>query len=148
LETCIAVIDAFLADKSGGERGMAVAGALFEAIGLHFKLFTKVERFKVNVADTSTGQSADLHCKTDQNELVFVVEVKERALTLEDLGDTITKARRDDLREIFFTAPKVKATDETEILKRVDSAFKAGQNLYVFTLQDIARPVLALGGES
>jgi hypothetical protein len=147
LITAVDIAQQFLADKSGGDRALAFAGALFDVIGIHFGLFKKVNRARINASDESSGQSADLECINENSEIVMAVEVKDRALTLSDVEGTITKTRNREIREVFFTAPKIETSDAPKIEKRVATAFASGQNLYAFDFIDLARAVLALGGE-
>jgi hypothetical protein len=147
LITAIEISRLFLADKSGGDRALALAGALFDVIGVQFGLFEKVNRARINASDEASGQSADLECVNKQGEIVMAVEVKDRALSLVDVEGTITKTRNRKIREVFFTAPKIESTAAANIEQRIAAAFASGQNLYTFEFSDLARAVLALGGE-
>jgi hypothetical protein len=147
LRATIDVAMQFLAEKSGGDRAQALAGALFDVIGIHFKLFSKVNRARINASDEASGQVADLECVNEENTVVIAVEVKDRALKLADVEGTITKTRNRDIRNIFFTAPRMEKTEADQITTRIQSAFAGGQNLYVVDFFDLARAVLSLGGE-
>lgn len=147
LLSALDIAQRFLADKSGGDRALALAGALFDVIGLHFGLFTMVNRARINASDEASGQAADLECVNASGQIVIAVEVKDRALRLVDVEGTITKTRNREIREVFFTAPKVEKADAVKIEKRIATAFASGQNLYAFDFIDLARTVLALGGE-
>ena len=56
------IVQKYLAEKSGGDRMEALTTALFQTIGVRFKLFDEVRREKVNSADRSSGMSADIEC--------------------------------------------------------------------------------------
>lgn len=147
LETALALGVDFVKEKSGGDRALALAGALFDAIGIHFGLFHHVNRARINASDEATGQAADLECVDAQGKIVLAVEVKDRALTLADVEGTLQKSRQLEIKDIFFAAPGVRPEDRAELEGRVTRAFAAGQNLYLFDFFDLARSVLALGGE-
>jgi len=148
LERTLALAEEFLRERSGGDRALALSGALFDAIGIHFKLFATVNRARINASDEATGQVADLECVSEQDHVVLVVEVKDRTLTLTDVEGTLQKSRPRAIKDIFFTAPGVRAEDKGSVRERVSRAFTAGQNLYLFDFFDLARSVLALGGEA
>ncbi|HMO65350.1 MAG TPA: hypothetical protein PKE47_09045 [Verrucomicrobiota bacterium] len=74
--------------------------------------------------------------------------VKNRMLTLADLEGTLLKSRKRGIKDIFFCAPETKPEDEpAAVHERTPQAFSAGQNLYRFEFFELARTVLALGGE-
>jgi hypothetical protein len=147
LESTLSIIRDFLGEKSGGDRGLAVCGALFDAIGSHFVLYAKVDRARINASDEATGQAADLECVDDDGKVVLAVEVKERTLTLTDVEGTLRKGRQRKIKDIFFSTPGVRNDDQHAIEERINRAFASGQNLYVFDFFELARSVLALGGE-
>jgi hypothetical protein len=148
LESALSLIHDFLEEKSGGDRGLAVCGALFDVIGSHFGLYAKVDRARINASDEATGQAADLECVNEEGAVVLAVEVKERTLTLTDVEGTLRKARQRRIKDIFFSTPGIKKEDESAIKERIKNAFASGQNLHVFDFFDLARSVLALGGEA
>jgi len=147
LESTLALAAEFLSERSGGDRALALNGALFDAIGIHFKIFATVNRARINASDEATGQAADLECVNEQGHIVLVVEVKDRTLTLTDVEGTLQKSRQRAIKDIFFTAPGVQTENKGPVSERVSRAFTAGQNLYLFDFFDLARSVLALGGE-
>ncbi|MHB8519765.1 MAG: restriction endonuclease, SacI family [Limisphaerales bacterium] len=147
LEATLGAAAEFLAEKSGGDRALALTGALFNAIGVHFGLFAQVHRARINASDEATGQAADLECVDPAGRLVFAVEVKDRMLTLADVEGTLQKSRRREIKDIFFTAGGLRTEDRDAVGDRIARAFAAGQNLYIFDFFEIARGVLALGGE-
>jgi hypothetical protein len=148
LEATLQLAEDFLKEKSGGDRALALSGALFDSVGVHFKLFAQVNRARINASDEATGQAADLECVDEQGNVALAVEVKDRTLTLADLEGTLQKSRQREIRNIFFTSPGVRVEEQEAVAERVAKAFAAGQNLYIFDLFDLARSVFALGGES
>lgn len=107
LESTLALAEEFLRERSGGDRALALSGALFDAIGIHFKLFATVNRARINASDEATGQAADLECVNEQGHIVLAVEVKDRTLALNDVEGTLHKSRQRAIKDIFFTAPGV-----------------------------------------
>jgi SacI restriction endonuclease. len=148
LKDTLEISERFLSEKSGGDRALALAGALFDVIGSHFGLFGQVNRARINASDEAVGQVADLECVDETGKIVLAVEVKDRALTLADVEGTITKTRRREIQEVFFTTPKVNAADADKIKARLSTAFATGQSFYVFDFFGLARAVLALGGNA
>jgi hypothetical protein len=147
LESSLSLARRFLEEKSGGDRGLALCGALFDAIGIHFRLYAKVERARINASDKATGQAADLECVSDEGKVALAVEVKERTLTLTDVEGTLRKCRQRKIKDIFFATPGVKGDEKVTLEERITQAFAGGQNLYVFDFFDFSRSILALGGE-
>lgn len=147
LESSLSLARHFLEEKSGGDRGLALCGALFDAIGIHFRLYAKVERARINASDKATGQAADLECVSDEGRVVLAVEVKERTLTLTDVEGTLRKCRQRKIKDIFFATPGVRGDEKPALEERITQAFAGGQNLYIFDFFDLSRSVLALGGE-
>jgi hypothetical protein len=147
LEVALELAQHFLGEKSGGDRGLALCGALFDAIGVHFGLYARVDRARINASDKATGQVADLECVNAEGKVVLAVEVKERTLTLTDLEGTLRKCRQREIKDIFFAAPGVKADEQPSMNERIERVFASGQNLYVFNFFSFARSILALGGD-
>ena len=119
LENVLSVTRDFLGEKSGGDRGLAVCGALFDAIGIHYRLYAKVERARINASDEATGQAADLECVDNDGKVVLAVEVKERTLTLTDVEGTLRKGRQRKIKDIFFSTPGVRNDDKPAIEERI-----------------------------
>jgi hypothetical protein len=147
VEDALSIAKRFLEQKSGGDRGLALCGALFDAIGINFGLYAKVNRARINASDEAIGQAADLECVNTQGEVLLAIEVKERTLTLTDIEGTLRKCRKRKIKDIFFTAPRVRKEEQPAIQDRIARAFASGQNLYVFDFFDLARSVLSLEGE-
>lgn len=147
LERALALAGTFLSQKSGGDRALAIAGALFDVVGENFDLYKTVKRARINASDSASGQVADLECVDANDHVVLAVEVKDRALTLADVESTILKARKRDIREVLFAAAQPEPGNAESVSARMDTAFAAGQNLYRFDTLDLARVVLAIAGE-
>jgi hypothetical protein len=147
LENTLSIAHQFLEQKSGGDRGLALCGALFDAIGIHFGLYAKVDRARINASDEATGQAAYLECANIQGEIVLAIEVKERTLTLTDIEGTLRKCRNRKIKDIFFAAPKTRKDEQSAIDEHIARAFASGQNVYIFDFFDLARSILVLGGE-
>jgi hypothetical protein len=148
LELTLGICAEFLGEKTGGDRAQALAGALFDAIGIHFGIFAQVNRARINASDEATGQAADLECLDKTGKLVLAVEVKDRIVTLADVEGTLHKSRQRQITEILFTGKGTRPDEKTALDDRISRAFTAGQNLYIFDFFDLARSVLALGGEA
>ena len=146
LAQVINVVEQFTRERSGGDRPLAVAAALFQIVGEHFKLFDpKIRRGKITTSDLCSGQAADLECVDSEGAVIMAVEVKDRTITVADLEEKLSTTREKEIKELFFVSgrPIVQTEDVPE---RVAKEFSAGQNLYVFRLSELARSVLALTG--
>jgi len=97
----------FLVERSGGTRMEAVCTAMFRAIGKQFSLFDRIDRASTNVADASSGAIADIECYS-QGEIVLLVEVKDRTLTLTQIDSKLSNARSRGISEILFMAEEGK----------------------------------------
>ncbi len=97
---------------------------------------------------TCTGQAADLECIDSEDKIVLAVEVKDRILTLSDVEGTLRKGRQRKIKDILFATPGIKNNEKAAVDERISRAFASGQNIYVFDFFNLARSILALGGES
>lgn len=148
LESALSLARQFLEQRSGGDRALALTGALFDAIGQHFRLYVQVNRARINASDEATGLAADLECLDAEGKIVLAVEVKDRRLTLSDLEGTLRKSRQREIRDVLFATAEVNPPEQGAITERINRAFSAGHNLYVFDFFDLARSLLAIGGEA
>src|SRR5207245_10445028 len=87
-------------------------------------------------------------CRDKAGKLVLAVEVKDRIVTLADVEGTLHKSRQRQITEILFTAKGTRPDEKQAMDERISRAFTAGQNVYIFDFFDLARSVLAIGGES
>ena len=147
LKQVTSIIQRFLSESSGGDRGLSVAAALFETFGEYFNLYSSVVRHAINVADTATGTTADIECYGLDDGLKLAIEVKERDLTLIDVRSAINKARRASLRELLFNAPGSKSSEEIKIQELINRTWASGTNLYRLTIEDLIQVGLSLTGE-
>ncbi|MDQ6665665.1 MAG: restriction endonuclease, SacI family, partial [Acidobacteriota bacterium] len=146
LATVVTAVERFSGEQSGGDRPLALAAALFQTVGQYFSLFTSIRRGKINASDKASGQSADIECVDAEGKIVMAVEVKDRALKIADLDEKLGSTREKLIEELFFVTAR--GNKQPEILPgRLEKEFSAGQNLYIFSLVDLTRSVLALAGE-
>ena len=142
----------FLAEQSGGERPMLVATALLRVLGRRLNLFTEVRRQSVNEADAASNVPGDIVCLRDiegaDPEIVLVVEVKDRRLSLVETNATIEKARRSQISEVLFTTRGRDESESDEISQRVREEWALGTNIYEIPLLDLIRVTLPLMGEA
>ncbi len=115
LKSALDAARSFLGEKSGGDRALALAGALFEAAGAHFGLYERDNRGRINASDEASGQAADLECVNQDGTIVMAVEVKDRALKLADVEGAITKTRYREINEVFFTVLNLPVFDIPEL---------------------------------
>ena len=71
-----------------------------QVIGKATTLFDRVESQGLNEADSQSDAAGDITCYKD-GKVVLVVEVKDRAITLTDCSDTVTKARGSGITNVF-----------------------------------------------
>lgn len=141
------LVQQYLSAKSGGDRMEAVCTALFQTIGRRFGLFDDIRRERVNAPDSLSGQSADIECRL-HGEVVLLVEVKDRSLTLIQLDTTLDAARAAHISEILFIAEQGDAaSDKAKITDRIASEYVSGQNIYVTNFTDFSLGILILFGE-
>jgi hypothetical protein len=147
LERSSAALREFLSVTSGGERMETVCTALFQTIANSFGIFDEIRRQKINAPDTASGMAADIECWLN-NEIILLVEVKDRSLTLTHLDDRLYEARSKRIREILFIAESgMSRHDDSKIQDRIHSEFSSGQNIYVTNFNDFTLGILILLGE-
>ena len=147
LEQTKNLIGAFLAEGSGGDRGLSVAAALFETFGKFFGLYSEVRRSVINASDSSTGLTADIECLDENRNLKLAIEVKERNLTLADVRSAILKARQSEIRDFLFNSPKTNAAELSEIDELIARTWASGTNLYRLSITELIQVGLTLTGE-
>jgi hypothetical protein len=141
------LVGMFLAEGSGGDRGLSVAAALFETFGKFFGLYSEVRRCTINASDRSTGLTADIECIDEKGSLKLAIEVKERNLTLTDVRSAILKARQSEIREFLFNSPKTNAAEHPEVNELIDRTWASGTNLYRLSIEELVHVGLTLTGE-
>jgi SacI-like restriction endonuclease len=147
LKKTVQVIQAFLADHSGGDRLMALTSALFTVIGKRFGLYETVKRGNITQSDQAGGMLADLECMTKDGQIAFAVEVKDRQITINQLRAKLRTIREKQVSEIFFVAQGTILNEEAEVQELIDREFAAGQNVYVTDLVNLSTTALAILGE-
>jgi SacI restriction endonuclease len=147
LAKAMELIEAFLAEHSGGDRLLALACALFVTIGRRFRLYSDVRRAKITAADQASGMLADLECVSSQGEVVIAVEVKDRQITVNQIQAKMRTMRQKQVAEIFFVAQGLIDAEEAEVSSLIDHEFTSGHNVYVTDLKSLARVALSLLGE-
>ncbi len=147
LEQTENLIGSFLSEASGGDRGLAVAAALFQTFGKYFRIYEKVNRHAINASDQATGSVADIECIGTDGELKLAIEVKERNLTLMDYRSAVEKARKASLQELLFSSPGIDPSDHREINELMNKTWASGTNLYRHSIFDLIRVGLSLTGE-
>lgn len=147
MEQTLEIVGRFLSESSGGDRGLAIAAALFESLGKFFGLYSSVTRQVVNAPDLARRAVADIECFGADGDLSLAVEVKERNLTLVDVKSATNKARRASLCELLFNVPGTKADDEKEIRDFISRTWASGTNLYRLSIEELVKVTLVLTGE-
>lgn len=141
------LVNAFLSEASGGDRGLSVAAALFCTFGKYFKIYKEVRRHVINASDQSTGLVGDIECIGEDGRLKLAVEVKERNLTLTDVRSAILKARKVSLQELLFNSPGTNPSENQEINDLISKTWSSGTNLYRLSIIELIRVGLSLTGE-
>ena len=145
LESTVNLVDQYMTEPSGGERPQIIVAALMRIIGNKFGLFDQVVRQSINEADAASSRPGDVVCSLDGEE-VLAVEVKDRALELQDVETVIIKARRSNVSEVLFanTAPRRVTPD---IAERVQREFGLGINIYDLEIEALLRVILTIASE-
>lgn len=147
LEQTQNLVKDFLSESSGGDRGLAVAAALFETFGKYFQLYSEIKRNVINASDQATGLAGDIECLDEEGKLKLAVEVKERNLTLTDVRTVILKARSVSLKEVLLNAPGIVPSDKDQIHELIGRTWASGTNVYQITIDDLITVGLFLTGE-
>lgn len=135
----------FLKEQSGGDRLLAVVSALFVALGIRFNLFSNIRREKITASDTSTGMVADLECISEDDEIFFAVEVKDRKLTIHQIKEKIPNLREKNVADILFITSQEIAPEDQELFKSLAAnEFVSGYNIHIFELGEFAKIILSL----
>jgi len=147
LEQTQFLVKIFLSESSGGDRGLAIAAALFETFGKYFQLYSEIKRNVINASDQSTGLAGDIECVDENGNLRLAIEVKERNLTLTDVRTTITKARSVSIKEVLLNAPGIVGNENEQINDLINRTWASGTNIYHLTIDDLIIVGLFLTGE-
>ncbi len=141
------LIRTFLTERSGGDRALAIAAALFETFRKHLHIYQEVRRNVVNAADAATNSAGDLECIGPNGAIILAVEVKERRIGDADVQIAVAKAREYTVQELLFCAEGIAPADQDAVEKTFASAWASGTNLYHATIGDLMRGALPLLGE-
>ena len=144
LDQLVELVNAFLAEPSGGLRPQAIATALFRVLGNALGLFDKVTGQGLNEADAATGTPGDIVCRDAEGSPVLAVEVKDRTISLMDLRTAITKARNSSLRNFLFAAPGVADSESDEVSSTIAEEWSKGINFHHVSLEALIRTVFVL----
>jgi hypothetical protein len=145
-EQVLELINAFLSEGSGGDRGLSVAAALFETFAEFFKIYSKINRFAINASDKATGLAGDIQCLDENNKICLIVEVKERNLSLTDIQSSVLKARKISLKELLFNAPGINSAEEDKIIEVLSKTWASGTHAYILGINDLLKVGLCLTG--
>jgi len=138
---------AFLAESSGGDRGLAVAAALFETIGRRLGIYQEVRRGAINAADAATNASADLECIGKDGGIALAVEVKERLITEADVETALGKARAYSVTEFLLCTEGVAPSEKAAVDRLFTRAWASGTNLYRTTIIELMHAIFPILGE-
>lgn len=142
------LVDLFLAERSGGDRGLAIAAALFETFKERLGIYQNVRRSMINAADAVTQSVGDLECIGSNGNIVLAVEVKERRIGIADVQIAVAKAREFSVREFLFCTEGIVQSEQNDVESAFASAWASGTNLYHATIADLMRGALPLLGEA
>lgn len=140
------LVERFLRDKSGGDRGLAVAAALFETIREKFGIYKQVRRGVTNATDAATDAAGDLECIGLDGNVLLAVEVKERRIGDHDLHIAIAKAREFEVRELLFCVEGILNTHRGQTEATIQNAWASGTNVYQTNFIDLTHNLLPLTG--
>ncbi|MBN2379715.1 restriction endonuclease, SacI family [candidate division WOR-3 bacterium] len=144
----LAMIDEFIKVGSGGDRVLSVSTALLETVGEVFNIFSKVRRFNINAADSTSGLVADIECCDSDGEIVIAVEVKDKQLSFTQIQDKLPMIRSRSVSEILFLAQKgVVAENGSKIEDLIKKEFASGQNIYILRLTELLPTIFVFLGE-
>lgn len=145
LEQIQALLRGYLSVRSGGSRVQAVVAAFMKTVGQEFRLFEDIRWESVNTADASSGQSADIECIDAEGKTVFLVEAKDRYITVKQIEDKLPAIRASGITDIFFVSHKGIEDSEADMVRDlIRREFSAGQNVYVLSdVVDFMTTILA-----
>jgi hypothetical protein len=147
LEQAAQLAENFLSERSGGDRGLAVAAAIFETIRERLGYYKEIRRGVVNAADAATKSAGDLECVDRNDRIIVAVEVKERPLGLDDIQSALTKARQAGVKELIFCAHGVVEKEAAPVEAAIAGAWASGTSIYCIAIGGFLRNILPLLGE-
>lgn len=148
LAKAMTMVSDFLAERSGGDRLLAVVAALLETVRTETGMFGEIKRAKATTADSAAGMVADIECYGRNGKLLLAVEVKDRELQLVHVQAKLRSARAEGITELLFVVQSsVAAASGTAIAELADREFVSGHNVYVLDFPKLAEGLLSLIGE-
>nr|WP_294529712.1 restriction endonuclease, SacI family [uncultured Rhodopila sp.] len=147
LRQAMELVRIYVSERSGGDRGLAIAAALFETIRQRLGIYREIRRNVINAADAATNSAADLECIGDDGRVKLAVEVKERRIGGADVQEMVAKARLHGITEFLICADGVLAAEQEAVDRTFAVAWASGTNLYHLTTADLMRTALPLMGE-
>ena len=149
LPQMLRVLDAFVAEPSGGLRPLAVTAAMMAVLGRAFSIFASVSSQGLNEADASKGAPGDVMCMDGDGEMVLAVEVKDRALTLADVRGSTSKAKAstETLGNLLFATPSIRNDELDAIREIIETTWESGLNVSQIDILDLAKGAFVLLGE-
>lgn len=136
----------FLKTRSKGDRGLAVAAALFMAIKDRFGIYKEIRRGVINESDASAKSAGDLECIDNSGNVILAVEVKERRIGDDDVTVALGKARDLSVKELIFCSDGIRTADEKTVEKNFATAWASGTSLYNVTISELMHAVLPILG--
>jgi hypothetical protein len=109
----------FQCGHKGKTRRLALRGALFDSIALYFHLFAKVNRSRLQRRAEHNREAMDLECVDDRGAVVIALQLDNECVTIAKVQGTIIESRHRAICDVFFTAPKVEASDADPINTRI-----------------------------
>ena len=140
------LVSDFLAVRSGGDRGLAIVAALFEAFRDRLGIFTEIRRGVVNAADAATKSAGDLECLGADGRIMLAVEVKERRIDDNDVQIAVAKVRALAVTELLLCTEGITSADQEAVEKTIAGAWASGTNVYHAAIGDLMRGALPLSG--
>nr|WP_294511539.1 restriction endonuclease, SacI family [uncultured Rhodopila sp.] len=147
LRQAMELVRIYVSQRSGGDRGLAIAAALFETTRKHLGLYREIRRNVINAADAATNSAADLECISADGTVKLAVEVKERRVGGADVQDMVAKARLHGITEFLICADGILSAEQEAVERIFAVAWASGTNLYHLTMADLMRTALPLMGE-
>jgi hypothetical protein len=148
LRQAMELVRIYVKERSGGDRGLAIAAALFETVRKHLGLYREIRRNVINAADAATKSAGDLECIAADGTVKLAVEVKERRIGGADVQEMVAKARLHGINEFLICSDGIPAGEEEAVARLFAIAWASGTNLYHSTTTELMRTWLPLMGEA
>ena len=150
LQVVVAAVVKYLASKSGGTRLQAIVAALIKSLANAGFNITEVASAHVNSSDSSGQRAGDVTYFADGR--ISAIEVKDRALSRDELQASIDKARVASVTDLLFIirARTALGSDlpSATLDQIIGRQFSSGLNLYFEEFEGFSRICLTLIGEA